>query len=90
MLQRMARETITLREVSQEEKGKYHTVSPVCGPKTRHTGTYLQNRTESPDTENRLVVAKWESGIGRCQLLYVREINSKGHGTAQGAAFNIL
>ena len=51
------------------------------------TRTYLQSRKRVTDTENRLVVANgekgvgggidWEFGISRCKLLYIEWINKK-------------
>ena len=44
-----------------------------------HKWTYLQNWNRLKDTENRLVVAKWEGefGIGKWKLLYLEWISSK-------------
>ena len=56
-----------------------------------------QNRLT--DTENRLLVANgagdgggnnWESGISRCKLLYVGQVNNKVLLYSTGTTYNIL
>ena len=78
----MELEILILREVSQNEKDKYHVMSHICKLKYgTNEPVYKQKET---DLENTLVVAKgewgrsgvdWESGVNRCKLLYLEWIN---------------
>lgn len=64
----MQLESLTLSEVSQKEKDKYHMTSLMCGIwNVAHTNLSTeQKQTHSTDMENRLVVAKGEGeGVDR-------------------------
>ena len=55
-------EDIMLNEISQMEKDKYHMISLPCGrfKKTTKTNKHI-------DTENRLVVTRWEGWWGESE-----------------------
>ena len=80
----MQLEIIILSEVSQTEKTNTIWYHLYVESKIWHKGTYLWNRNRITDIENRLVVAKgegvgggkkWEVGVSRCKLLYIKWIN---------------
>ena len=58
----MQLEKTRLSEVGQEEKDKYHMITLHVESEMWHKGTYLHNRNRLTDVENRLVLAKRESG----------------------------
>ena len=56
-------ETITLREVSQTEKDKYHMRSLICGILKKDTNELIyKDRNRPTDIENKLMVTKGERG----------------------------
>ena len=63
----MELETLTLSEVSQKEKDKYHMISHICYRAQMNLSTEKKNMA----LENRLVVAKGEEGgwIGNLGLI---------------------
>ena len=51
-------EIITLSEVSQTQKEKYHIILFIHGILKKYKITYLQNRNSPTDIENKLMVTK--------------------------------
>ena len=70
------RDILTLSEVSQKEKDKYHMISLICGEsKIGHRRTYLQNRDRLRDPEHIHVAAKGEGVGGRPGSLGLADAN---------------
>ena len=70
----MQLDILTLSELSQKEKGKYHMTSFICRIKIWYKLTYLQNRNRRTDMENRLPRGKGE-GAGGTGSLGLVDIN---------------
>ena len=71
----MELETLTLREISQKEKDKYHMIALISG--ILHMAQMkLSTEKKITDLENRLVVAKGEGeGVGSLGSLGLIETN---------------
>ena len=76
-------EIITLSEVCQKEKDKYHiSITYVWNLKYDTNEPIYKTETQLTDTETRLVVAVgggkgWVFGVSRCKLVYIDWINNK-------------
>ena len=76
------------------QKGKYHTLSLMCGVRY-NTNQHIYGTKTDSQKEKRLVVAKeerwgmdWECGVSRCKLVYTAWIRSKLFLLAQGCSLN--
>ena len=94
----MELEIITVSEVSQKKKNKYHMILLICG---------IQNMTQMNLSMKQKLTHKhreqtcgcqggggwemdWECGISRCKLVYIEWINNKVLLNSQGTILNIL